>query len=104
MTEERKPSVDYQIAAAQAEQLRQRAERLPDAADIIERLKVVQEAAGRLRAAEEDPAKGKDFANEINALKGEIEARETRAREQQKQDRELIDAIGDLADDFTARL
>lgn len=100
--EERKPSIERQMAAAEAERLRQRAERLPEAVDIIKRLKAVREAVRQPERADKEPSREKDFANELNALRGEIEARETRAREQQKQDKALIDAVGDLADNLTS--
>lgn len=104
MAEERKPSIEYQVAAAKAEELRQRAAQLPDGADIVRRLKAIEEAARKPRTAEEEQAQGKDLANELNALEGEIRARERKAKEERKQDAAVIDAVGDLANDLTEGL
>lgn len=51
--------------------------------------------------AREGAAKGKDLANELNALEGDLRAREARAKKERKQDMALVNAVGDLADSVT---
>lgn len=94
-------SVDCRIAAARAEQLRQRAAILPDASDITRRLKTIEEAARQPRKSQEEPDKGKDLNGELNSLENEIEVRERRAKEERESDRALCNAVGDFANDLT---
>lgn len=102
--EKRKPSIEFQIAAAQAQQLRQRAERLPGTHDIIQELKRIEEAARKPETAAEGQAKGKDLANVLNALEGEIRGREARIKkEEQKELHGMLNAAEDLTDSFTSR-
>lgn len=89
------------MAAAKAEYLRQRAAKLQDAGDLTRRLKEIAEAAKRPLTAREDAAKGKDLANELNALEGDLRAREARAKKERKQDMALVNAVRDLADSVT---
>lgn len=104
MAEERKPSIDCQIVAAEAERLQQRAGRIQGAEEIARRLRELIEAARKPRMVEEEQAKGKDLANELNALEGELRAREDRAKRERKQDAALIDAVGKAANDLTEDL
>lgn len=98
---DRYPSIERQVAAAKAEELRQRAAKLTGTEEIVRQLKAIEEAARKPRTAEENPAKGKDLANQLSALEGEIRARERKAKEERKQDMAMIDAAGDLADSLT---
>lgn len=86
------------MAAAKAEHLRQRAAKLQDAGDLTRRLKEIAEAAKRPLTAREDAAKGKDLANELNALEGDLRAREGGVKKERKQDMTTVNAVGDLAD------
>jgi hypothetical protein len=102
--EERQPSIESRIAAAKAQELRQRAVKLRDATDIVIRLEYIYEAAKRLQEAEDGAARGKDLNNALNALEGQIKAREDRLKKERKQDMALVNAVGDLADSLTDRL
>lgn len=104
MSEERRQSIELTIAAAKAQELRQRAAKLRDATDIVIRLEYIYEAARRLQEAEDGQAKGKDLNNALNALEGQIKAREDRLKKERKQDMALVNAVGDLADSLTDRL
>lgn len=75
--------------------------KLQDAGDLTRRLKEIAEAAKRPVTAREEAAKGKDLANELNALEGDLRAREARAKKERKQDMALVNAVGDLADSVT---
>lgn len=99
--QKRRPSAELQMAAAKAEHLRQRAAKLQDAGDLTRRLKEIAEDAKRPVTAREEAAKGKDLANELNALEGDLRAREARAKKERKQDMALVNAVGDLADSVT---
>ena len=97
-------SVERRIAAAKAQQLRQRAERLPGTHDIVQELKRIEEAARKPETAEEGQAKGKDLANALNALEGEIRGREARIKkEEQKELHGMLNAAEDLMDSITRR-
>lgn len=102
--EEQKPSLEYQVAVAQAEQLRQRAERIPGSEDILWRLNDLLRVARRTQKAEYWQGNVKGLTDELTALESQIRARETRTRQEQKEDRETIDAVGKLANDLTERL
>ena len=102
--QKRQPSIECRMAAAKAEELRQRVAKLPDAGDLTRRLKEIEEAARRAIEAREGAAKGKDLANALNALEGEIKAREDRLKKERKQDMDLINAAGDLADSLADHL
>lgn len=98
---DRHPSIECQVAAAKAEELRQRAAKLTGAEEIARRLKAIEEAARKPREAEDGQANGKDLANQLSVLEGEIRAKERKAKEERKQDMAMIDAAGDLADSLT---
>lgn len=104
MAEERKQSIDLTIAMAKAEELRQRAERIPGSEDILWRLNDLLRVTRRTQKAEYWQGNVKGLADELTALESQIRARETRARQEQKEDRETIDAVGKLANDLTERL